>query len=73
VPEPARRSLGAAVGLGDAVAGPAREAFVAAMGRVSLVVAIVAAIGAVAVWRRLAAPGADVRTPVPAPAGRFEG
>jgi hypothetical protein len=44
----AGESLGAA-------AGPAREAFVYAMSRASIVVALVAALGAVIAWRHLPA------------------
>jgi DHA2 family multidrug resistance protein-like MFS transporter len=51
----ARESLGAAVQTGTAVAGPAREAFVHAMSRASLLVALVAALGAVVAWRCLPA------------------
>jgi EmrB/QacA subfamily drug resistance transporter len=51
----ARESLGAAVQAGSAVAGPAREAFVHAMSRASLLVALVAALGAVVAWRYLPA------------------
>jgi hypothetical protein len=42
----ARESLGAAVELSAAVAGPAREAFVDAMSRASIVAAVVALFGA---------------------------
>jgi MFS family permease len=51
----ARESLGAAVQTSTAVAGPAREAFVHAMSRASLLVALVAALGAVVAWRYLPA------------------
>ena len=56
----ARESLGAAVQAGAAVAGPAREAFVNAMSQASIVVAVVAAAGAMIAWRYL-----PVRGPVP--------
>jgi DHA2 family multidrug resistance protein-like MFS transporter len=49
----ARDSLGAAVAEGPAVAAVAREAFVHAMSRASLVVALVAAAGAVVAWRHV--------------------
>ena len=51
----AAESLGAAVRAASAVADAAREAFVHAMSRASLVVAIVAALGAVIAWRHLPA------------------
>jgi hypothetical protein len=51
----ARESLGAAVQTGAAVADPAREAFVHAMSRGSIVVALVTAVGAVVAWRYLPA------------------
>jgi EmrB/QacA subfamily drug resistance transporter len=54
----ARDSLGAAVESGAAIAGPAREAFVEAMSRGSLLVALVTAVGAVVAWRYLPAQGA---------------
>jgi EmrB/QacA subfamily drug resistance transporter len=53
VPAAARDSLGAAVQAGAAVAAPAREAFVHAMAQASIVVAVVAAAGAVIAWRYL--------------------
>ena len=59
----ARDSLGAAVQAGAAVADPAREAFVHAMSRASIVVAVVAAFGALIAWRHLPA-----HSPAPAPA-----
>jgi hypothetical protein len=68
VPEPvaaaARESLGAAVQasgtLRPDVADAAREAFVHAMSRASLTVAIVAALGAVIAWRSLpSSPGSN--------------
>lgn len=57
----ARESLGAAVQLaGDTdVANVAREAFVHAMSRASIVVAVVAACGAAVAWRYLPAYGPD--------------
>ena len=51
-----RESLGAAVQLSAAVADPAREAFVHAMSRASIVVAIVAALGALIACRHLPEP-----------------
>jgi len=59
----ARDSLGAAVQAGAAVADPAREAFVHAMSQASIVVAVVAAFGALIAWRHLPA-----RALAPAPA-----
>ena len=59
----ARDSLGAAVQAGAAVADAAREAFVHAMSRASIVVAVVAALGALIAWRHLPA-----HSPAPAPA-----
>jgi EmrB/QacA subfamily drug resistance transporter len=55
----ARESLGAAVqvGGGPGVADAAREAFVHAMSRASIVAALVAALGAVLAWRYLPARG----------------
>ena len=61
VADAARDSLGAAVQAGAAVAGPAREAFVHAMSQASIVVAVVAAFGALVAWRHLPA-----RSPAPA-------
>jgi EmrB/QacA subfamily drug resistance transporter len=55
----ARDSLGAAVAEGPAVAGAAREAFVHALSRASIVAALVAAVGAVVAARWL--PRAAVR------------
>jgi EmrB/QacA subfamily drug resistance transporter len=55
VPPAARESLGAAVELGGGLADVAREAFVHAMARASLVAALVAALGAVIAWRYLPA------------------
>jgi EmrB/QacA subfamily drug resistance transporter len=57
-PAAARESLGAAV-LRPDVADAAREAFVAAMSRASIVVAVVAALGAVLAWRYLPARHAE--------------
>jgi EmrB/QacA subfamily drug resistance transporter len=54
-PEAARESLGVAVEGGTALADVAREAFVHAMSRASIVVAVVAALGAVIAWRYLPA------------------
>jgi predicted MFS family arabinose efflux permease len=62
-PEAARDSLGAAVGIGGAVATAAREAFVSAMATASLVVAVVAAAGALIAWRHL--PAAERPAEVP--------
>ncbi|MEA2286564.1 MAG: hypothetical protein QOJ21_2607 [Solirubrobacteraceae bacterium] len=53
----AGESLGAAVQISTAVAGPAREAFVHAMSRASILVAVVAAVGAAIAWRALPAHG----------------
>ena len=53
VPAAARDSLGAAVHVGDLVAVSAREAFVDAMSSASLIVAVVAALGALMTWRHL--------------------
>ena len=53
VPAAARDSLGAAVHVGDLVGGTAREAFVQAMSTASLIVAVVAALGALMAWRHL--------------------
>jgi hypothetical protein len=55
----ARESLGAAVQDGAAVADPAREAFVRAMSEASIVVAVVAAFGALIAWRHLPARGSS--------------
>jgi hypothetical protein len=67
-------NLGAVVGvsgsLGADVADAAREAFVHAMSRASIVVAIVAALGALFAWRCLPARGADQHSEVDASAGR---
>jgi hypothetical protein len=51
--------LGAAVQLGDGIADAAREAFVHAMSRASIVVALVAALGACIAWRFLPAREAE--------------
>jgi hypothetical protein len=53
----ARESLGAAVQVGGGVADAAREAFVHAMSRASIVAAVAAALGAVIAWRYLPARG----------------
>jgi EmrB/QacA subfamily drug resistance transporter len=53
----ARESFGAAVQVSAAVADPAREAFVHAMSRASILVALVAALGAVIAARHLPARG----------------
>lgn len=53
VPAAARDSLGAAVHIGDLVGGSAREAFVHAMSTASLMIAVVAALGALMAWRHL--------------------
>jgi EmrB/QacA subfamily drug resistance transporter len=53
--EAAQESLGAGTQLGPDIANAAREAFVHAMSAASLVVAIVAALGAVIAWRYLPA------------------
>jgi hypothetical protein len=55
VAEAARESLGAGTQLGPDIANAAREAFVHAMSGASLVVAIVATLGAVIAWRYLPA------------------
>jgi hypothetical protein len=49
----ARGSLGAAVQAGTAIADPAREAFIEAMSRGSIVVALVTVLAAVVAWRYL--------------------
>jgi EmrB/QacA subfamily drug resistance transporter len=59
VPEAVSDSLGAAVQLGGAVADAAREAFVAALARASIVMAVVAVLGALVAWRFLPARAAD--------------
>ena len=59
VPAEAGDSLGAAIQLSDAVAGAAQEAFVHAMSTASLIVAVVAALGALIAWRHL--PSAAIR------------
>jgi hypothetical protein len=65
----ARDSLGAAVQAGAAVADPAREAFVHAMSQASIVVAVVAAFGALVAWRHL--PAGAVQHGVEQPGGAF--
>jgi hypothetical protein len=55
VPAAARESLGAAVQGSSTVADAARDAFVDAMSRASIVVALVAALGAFIAWRHLPA------------------
>jgi EmrB/QacA subfamily drug resistance transporter len=57
VPAAARDSLAAAIHANATVAEAAREAFVHAMSRASIVVALVAALGAVIAWRHLPARG----------------
>ncbi len=59
VPAAARESLGAGVSLGGTIADAASEAFVHAMSRASLVVALAAALGAVIAWRYLPAGSAE--------------
>ncbi len=54
-PAAAGESLGAAVAAGGGIADAAREAFVHAMSRASIVVAVVAALGALIAWRYLPA------------------
>ncbi len=51
VPVAARESLGAAVTLGPAIAGAAQDAFMHAMSRASIVVAVAAVLGGVIAWR----------------------
>jgi MFS family permease len=63
----ARQSLGAAVRVSAGVADPAREAFVHAMARASILVALVAALGAFIAWRHLPARGALTPAARPAP------
>ena len=62
----ARESVGAAVqmtgGVGTQVADAAREAFVHAMSRGTIVVAVMAGIGALVAWRFLPARGAPVES-----------
>jgi EmrB/QacA subfamily drug resistance transporter len=62
-PEVVQESLGAAVGIGS-FAEPARDAFVHAMARASLVVAVVAALGAALAWRYLPGAAATAARPV---------
>ena len=66
VADAARDSLGAAVQAGAAVGGPAREAFVHAMSQASIVVAVVAAFGALVAWRHLPARSPAPAEPAPA-------
>jgi len=54
-PEAARESLGTAVTLGPAIADAAQDAFVHAMSRASIVVAVAAVLGGVVAWRYLPA------------------
>ena len=61
VPGPGHDSLAAAVAAGPDVAAAACDAFVEAMSRASLVVAVVAAAGAVIAWRYLPARPAHER------------
>jgi EmrB/QacA subfamily drug resistance transporter len=70
VPAAARESLGAAVQVSGGVADSAREAFVHAMSTASIVVALVAALGAFIAWRYLPAREADHPSEVTASAGR---
>ena len=67
VPESVRESLGAAVARPEYLE-PARDAFVHAMSRASIVVAVVAALGAVLAWRYLPG-GVPARAARPAPSG----
>ena len=55
----ARESLGAAVQIGSQVADSAREAFVHAMSRGSIVVALIAGVGALIAWRYLPARASE--------------
>jgi EmrB/QacA subfamily drug resistance transporter len=59
VPATARESVGAAVQAGGSLADLAREAFVHAMSRASIVAALVAALGAFIAWRHLPARETD--------------
>jgi hypothetical protein len=69
----ARESFGAGVqvsgSLGPAIADAAREAFVHAMSRASIVVALVAALGAVVAWRFLPDREVDQHSEVKASTG----
>src|SRR5215210_924279 len=65
-PDAVRASLGAAVQI-PAFAEPARDAFVDAMSSASLVVAAVAALGAVLAWRYLPSRGAAAAAPAARP------
>ncbi len=58
VPAAARESVAAGVRLEPAIAAAVREAFVLALSRASIVVAVVAALGAVIAWRWLPARAA---------------
>jgi hypothetical protein len=60
-PAAAGESLGAAILAGDAVAAAAREAFVNAMSTASIIVAVVAALGALIAWLHLPGHQADRR------------
>jgi EmrB/QacA subfamily drug resistance transporter len=64
----ARESLGAGVQLGPDVAHAAREAFVSAMSGASIVVAAVAAVGALIAWRYLPARAAAAHSGARVPA-----
>ena len=55
----ARESLGVAVQISAAVADPAREAFVHAMSRASILVALAAVLGAFIAWRHLPSHAGD--------------
>ncbi len=62
LPADAPDSLGAAVQVGGAVADAGRAAFVDAMSTASIIVALVAAAGALVAWRYLPSPGALPRS-----------
>jgi EmrB/QacA subfamily drug resistance transporter len=66
-PAAARESVGAAVEAGGAVAAAAREAFVHAMSVASIVVALVAALGAFIAWRYLPARPSEEPASLPLP------
>ena len=68
----ARESLGAGVSLGADIADAAREAFVHAMSTASIVVAVVAAVGAFIAWRYLPARGVEQQGESGASAGARE-
>jgi len=70
VPGAGHDSLAAAVAAGPEAAAAARDAFVDAMSRASLVVAVVAALGAVIAWRYLPARAASAERFADAPAAR---